>query len=73
MAKTNGITEKRIDLLPSQAAVFRALFEQKKLIEQQMEFAMQCAGIHGCNILNGDLGDSEPHLVIEEANGITTE
>ena len=32
MAKTNGITEKRIDLLPSQAAVFRDLFEQKKLI-----------------------------------------
>ena len=57
MAESNGVTEKRVDLLPSQAA----------------EFAMQCAGIQGCNILTGDLSDSEPHLVIEEANGIITE
>ena len=73
MAESNGVTEKRVDLLPSQAAIFRALFEQKKLIEELMEFAMQCAGIQGCNILTGDLSDSEPHLVIEEANGIITE
>jgi hypothetical protein len=73
MAKSNGVTEKRVDLLPSQAAIFRALFEQKKFIEQQMDFAMQCTGIQGCNILNGDLADPEPHLVIEEANGIITE
>tara|TARA_R110000751_G_scaffold200987_2_gene305841 strand:- start:227 stop:448 length:222 start_codon:yes stop_codon:yes gene_type:complete len=73
MAKSNGVTGKRVNLLPSQAAIFRALFEQKRFVEQQMDFAMQCTGIQGCNILSGELADGEPHLVIEETSEIITE
>jgi hypothetical protein len=38
-----------------------------------MDFAMQCTGIQGCNILSGELADGEPHLVIEETSEIITE
>jgi len=58
------IMDDRIALTPQQAEGLRALYGARKELESRIAFAEQMVGIEGREIVNGDLGDENPYLML---------
>ena len=64
------IMDDRIVLNAQQAEGLRSLYAARKEIENRIVFAEQMVGVQGREIVNGDLGDENPYLMLRPlANG----
>tara|TARA_R110000824_G_scaffold303151_3_gene490934 strand:- start:186 stop:455 length:270 start_codon:yes stop_codon:yes gene_type:complete len=73
------ILDERLPLTLEQAISLRSLFQAKKErldgvqnIDASIELAYQMLGIQGREIVAGELGDDDPHLMVKAAqtNGV---
>jgi len=55
----------------TQAEGLRALYGARKELESRIAFAEQMVGVEGREIIGGDLGDENPHLILKAMNGAT--
>ena len=63
---TSTVTmDDRITLNAQQAEGLRSLYAARKEIENRIAFAEQMVGVQGREIVNGDLGDENPHLILK--------
>ncbi len=77
---TNGtiLLDERVPLTLEQAISLRSLFQAKKEhldglqgIDASIELAYQMLGVQGRQIVSGELGEVDPHLMLKsEPNGI---
>ena len=77
---SNGaiVLDERVPLTLEQAISLRSLFQTKKdhldglqSIDASIELAYQMLGVQGRQIVSGELGDTNPHLMLKsESNGI---
>jgi len=58
------IMDDRIVLNAQQAEGLRSLYAARKEIENRIAFAEQMVGVQGREIVNGDLGDENPYLML---------
>ena len=69
---TSTVTmDERIVLNATQAEGLRALYGARKDLESRIAFAEQMVGVQGREIIGGDLGDENPHLILKAMNGAT--
>jgi hypothetical protein len=69
---TSTVTmDERIVLNATQAEGLRALYGARKELESRIAFAEQMVGVEGREIIGGDLGDENPHLILKAMNGAT--
>ena len=69
---TSTVTmDERIVLNATQAEGLRALYGARKELESRIAFAEQMVGVQGREIIGGDLGDENPHLILKAMNGAT--
>ena len=59
------IMDDRIVLNAQQAEGLRSLYTARKEIENRIAFAEQMIGVQGREIVSGDLGDKNPHLILK--------
>ena len=59
------IMDDRIPLNAQQAEGLRSLYAARKEIENRIAFAEQMIGVQGREIVSGDLGDKNPHLILK--------
>jgi hypothetical protein len=63
---TSTVTmDERIVLNATQAEGLRALYGARKELESRIAFAEQMVGVQGREIVGGDLGDENPHLMLK--------
>ena len=63
---TSTVTmDERIVLNATQAEGLRALYGARKELESRIAFAEQMVGVQGREIIGGDLGDENPHLMLK--------
>ena len=63
---TSTVTmDERIVLNGTQAEGLRALYGARKELESRIAFAEQMVGVQGREIIGGDLGDENPHLMLK--------
>jgi hypothetical protein len=63
---TSTVTmDERIVLNATQAEGLRALYGARKELESRIAFAEQMVGVQGREIIGGDLGDENPHLILK--------
>jgi hypothetical protein len=63
---TSTVTmDERIVLNAQQAEGLRSLYGARKEIETRIAFAEQMVGVQGREIVSGDLGDENPHLMLK--------
>ena len=69
---SNGavLLDDRLPLNLEQAVNLRSLYQARKEVEERIGFAEQMLGINGRDIVGGDLGDKNPHLMLKpQVNG----
>ena len=63
--------DERIALNAEQAEGLRALYGARKELENKIAFAEQMVGIQGREVVSGELGGENPHLMLKPAtNGV---
>jgi len=66
------IMDERIPLNASQAEGLAALYNARKEVETRIAFAEQMLGIQGREIVSGELGGDNPHLMLTGlTNGVS--
>jgi len=67
------VMDDMINLTLPQAIQLRGLYQARKEVEEKIHFGEQMLGVGDREIVSGDLGDENPHLVLRpRANGIIT-